>query len=744
MEALTLLRRWAEQHDDPFLCEELDRLVAILEEEPNLADDRLKAPETWVERQPGRLNEDDWCALLRDLAQRLAACDRHVQAEECLRIGLRRYPNQPAIYDQLAEVTLLQGRTQQAIALLTRAIDLSNVQNKPTEARLIRLSAIALQSNPRLAREAAERARAELSKQTSRTIDDVTEGHLQVDVALAGIEAHEENYSVAEHCYRRILEQRPDTISALEGLGQLYIRLGRIAEAVVLFERVKDIDPTRGDWALMNARRFPEDEESLQRLEQLARTPSMEGSVRTRLLFQLPAAWEKHSNYAKAFALADEANGASRRLLRYDAKAHRQYCARIRHAFPKALYENRPGYGSASTLPVFVVGMPRSGTTLVEQLIAGHSRIRGAGELGVIPRVIAGMERWERQTGSGRHYPDCVDDLDAYVTRRIAENVLTELQEYASGADHVVDKLPHNFENIGLIRLLFPRAKIVSVRRDPRDIAISNFFIDYAGKHGGMGFAYDLDWIGEQLADHNRLMLHWQRVFAGEILEVRYEDVVDDPATSARQILEYIGVDWEPQVLDFHTLPRPVKTASAWQVRQPLYAGSKGRWQRYEQHLGPLMAGIQRRIAADPIDMVTLPEPGLLNVGVDRYRNGDLDGAEYRFKRLLHYVPQHAAAGFMLGLIYVRKGHRADGVALMEQAVERCPWNREWRRDLARAYRMDARDQAAALLDDRTDPVGRTAEARATDEHAIRLEYLFLSGESTCADSGSAVTGARR
>ena len=159
--------------------------------------------------------------------------------------------------------------------------------------------------------------------------------------------------------------------------------------------------------------------------------PSMEGSVRTGLLFQLAAVWEKRADYDKAFALADEANAASRRLLRYDPKAHRQHCARIRHAFPKALYENRPGCGHETTLPVFVVGMPRSGTTLVEQIIAGHSRIHGAGELGVIPRVIAGLERWERHTGSGRRYPDCVDDLDPQVTRRIAENVLKELREYA-------------------------------------------------------------------------------------------------------------------------------------------------------------------------------------------------------------------------------------------------------------------------------------------------------------------------
>ncbi len=384
--------------------------------------------------------------------------------------------------------------------------------------------------------------------------------------------------------------------------------------------------------------------------------------------------------------------------------------------------------------------MPRSGTTLVEQIIAGHSRIHGAGELGTIPRVIAGLERWERHTGSGRSYPDCVDDLDPKVILGVADNVVSELREYAPGADHVIDKLPHNFENIGLIKLLFPQAKIISVHRDARDIAISNYFMDYANKHNGMGFAYHLEWIAEQLTDYNLLMQHWETVFPGEILNVRYEDVVKDPTASARTMLAYIGVDWEPQVLEFHTLERPVKTASLWQVRQPLYTSSLGRWRNYRQHLGPFASAAKRTISVDPIEMVTLPEPGWLNRGVDRYREGDLDAAEYLFKRLLTYLPEHAAARFMLGLIYVRKGHCDDGIGLMELALERCPWNRHWRSDLAQAYRLVARDQDAVALGAHSDSTA--ALAPNAEESPLRLDYL-LCEESTCPSSGSPITGDR-
>jgi hypothetical protein len=303
----------------------------------------------------------------------------------------------------------------------------------------------------------------------------------------------------------------------------------------------------------------------------------------------------------------------------------------------------------------------------------------------------------------------------------------------------VVDKLPHNFENIGLIKLLFPRARIISVRRDPRDVAISNYFTDYAAKHSGMGFAYDLNWIGEQLADHNLLMHHWQRLFPNQILEIRYEHLVDDAESSARRMLDYIGVDWEPQVLDFDALERPIKTASVWQVRQPIYSTSKARWQRYRQHLEPLVASAGRRISWDAIEMVTLPEPGWINAGTDLYSQGDLNAAEYRFKQLLHHLPGHAAGHFMLGLIYMDKGHHGDGIARMEYALDRCPWNRHWRSDLAQAYRLVGRDLDATALSKADDnQLLPHAKVQSGEETAIRLDFLFLSGKTTCAHFAAA------
>ena len=373
--------------------------------------------------------------------------------------------------------------------------------------------------------------------------------------------------------------------------------------------------------------------------------------------------------------------------------------------------------------------MPRSGTTLVEQILAGHSQIHGAGELGVIPSAIAGLERWERRTGSGRHYPDCVDDLSADVVAGITASLLKDLRETlpddAPEIRHVVDKLPHNFENIGLIKLLFPNARIISVRRDPRDIAISNYFTDYAAKHGGMGFAYNLQWIGEQLADHNLMMHHWNQVFPGEILEVRYEDVVSDPEREARRMLDYVGVQWEPQVLDTSELDRPVKTASVWQVRQPIYQTARERWRRYEGFLTPLIAGTNAKIVHEPVEMVSLPVPGMLTDGIARYREGKLDDAEMLFRRLLHHVPEHASAHFMVGLICVRKGHLADGIANMEKGHQACPWNANWRRDLAQACELAGQVEKAQALRARDVGMGDKVESAMDVEpdDAIPLDF---------------------
>lgn len=693
------------------------------------AADDLAQAEEWLNRRADDLDEDEWVPLVAGWASLHISRDNHDKAEEALRDALKRYPKNIPLYKQLADVTQAQGRHFQAANLLRRAIRVSEQEakdNAPLEqlSLQVRLADAVLHQNETLARTAAEKAveiangLVENEKQTAGQIRRAT---LKALTTLARVESQEQRFDEAEKLFQDVLEREPNYLPALQGLGHQEMQRGNLEAAVALFERVRVLDPARGYSSLINARQFPEDEAVLHKMEKLARQPNLHGSINTGMLFQLAAAWEKRKDYDKAFQLAREANEASKKLLRYDPKAHRQTCARIRHAFPKALYDHRPDCGHASTLPVYVVGMPRSGTTLVEQILAGHSKICGAGELGVIPQVIAGLERWERHVGSGREFPDCIDDLSPEVSRGIAENVLKELREFDAEAAHVVDKLPHNFQNIGLIKFLFPRAKIISVRRDPRDIAVSNYFTDYQAKHGGMGFAYDLRHIGEQLADHNLMLHYWNELFPGEILEVSYEELVEDLEGVSRRMLDYIGVEWEPEVLAFNELDRPVKTASVWQVRQPVYKSSKAKWMRYKEHLAPLFEGTNAKIQCDPIEMVTLPEPGLLTQGVELYKQDKLDDAEYTLKKLLHHVPEHAAANFLVGLIYLRKGHTADGIALMEKGYRTCPWNPNWYADLLQAYEMTGNTEKAEALQ-KSRRRRRSVEAERVGDEANLLE----------------------
>lgn len=652
--------------------------------------------EDWLETINKSHNEHDFVAYLKEYTRHLFDHNEHQQAQEILNHYIKVHTTNPTLYLTLSELTRMQGYFIQASVLIQKGLQ-SNDKNIDL---WIELSTINLNLSASDARVAATTA-CELAEQ----LDDNNEKQVflaKAKSALAYAETEAGNNEEAESLFTQTLNHWPGYVPALQGLGHIKMQAGKIQQAIGFFEQIKDINPLLGDTALISARQYPDDDATLEDMATTATRASLDTNVRCKILFQLASAWEQRKDFDKAFYFAQLANQASRKLITYDKQQHRQDCARIRHGFCAALFDHRKDCGHPSTLPVYVVGMPRSGTTLVEQILAAHSDIVGGGELGVIPQVAYGLNRWERHVGSGRSYPDCVDDLTPYITHGLAEGVLSELRDLAPHAKHIVDKLPHNFEFIGLIKFLFPNAKIISVRRDPRDIALSNYFIDYKAKHNGMGFAYDMEEIGRQLADHNQLMHHWQQIFPGEILEVNYEDIVDDIEASARKMLNYIGVSWQPQVLAFNKSKQNITTASMWQVRQPLYKSSKGKWQRYQQYLAPLIKGTNAKIETEDIDMFSLPEPGLLASGVDAYNQNDLDKAELKFKTMLHYNPKHAACTFMLGSVYLRKGYYDDGIQLMEDALIIAPWQEPWHQQLDAARKLS--QQPTSINESATQP----------------------------------------
>ncbi|OAN51303.1 tetratricopeptide repeat-containing sulfotransferase family protein [Magnetospirillum moscoviense] len=600
---------------------------------------------------------------------------RHDDAWRILREALDETPATPSLLELAAEVAQVRGRFGEAGHYLDLAL-----KEAPDRASLWRRRAMleARRQSGKSGRDAADKA-LEMTRERGGP------AHALSLATHAHVLANEEKHKEAESAYREALELLPNCVPALNGLGQLLMQLGRVDEALSQFERLKAIAPLQAWSQLIQAREVPDDPAVLEQLEKAALRPSLEGPVQAHMLFTLAMAWERKKDYAQAWKFASAANTASKERLRYRPEVHHHQVEREMARFSKEFMRSREGFGSPSPLPTFILGMPRSGTTLVEQILGSHSKVFGAGELSLIPELIQKLNAWEAKLGSRREYPECIDDLGLDESKRFAEKHLTELRAYSPDAERIVDKLPHNFEHIGLIKLLFPNAKILHLKREPRDVAMSNYFIDYSAKFGGMGFAYDLSWIGEQLVDHQRLMDHWHKVFPGEILEVDYDSLVEDVEGWARKIITFLDLPWEKNILDFQNLDRAVRTASVWQVRQPVYTSSKAKWKNYAEYLAPLEA----TLAEVPPLPVPLPLPklpsGLFLGAMEHLQANRPAEAETAFRTLLNARPAHAAARHFLGAALFAQQKPEEACKEMRRSLELLNTHPQWFENLARA-----------------------------------------------------------
>jgi hypothetical protein len=301
--------------------------------------------------------------------------------------------------------------------------------------------------------------------------------------------------------------------------------------------------------------------------------------------FAAAKAYDDLKRYDDAFAYLTRANALKRKAIAYDEPQVLNLFERIRSTFTAALVDAKAGGGSAAQTPIFVLGMPRSGTTLVEQILASHPRVKGAGELKDMNETINSVRGSD---GMQLAYPEFVADLSRDDLVRIGDAYTSRLARHAPGAERITDKMPSNFYFLGLIHLALPGAKIIHTQRNPVDTCLSCFSKLFAGEQNQ---TYDLAELGRYYRAYHGLMAHWRSVLPkGAFLDVQYEDVVADTETQARRILDHCGLAWSPAVLDFHRTERPVKTASARQVRQPIYGSSVARWRNYERFLGPLLA----------------------------------------------------------------------------------------------------------------------------------------------------------
>jgi len=322
------------------------------------------------------------------------------------------------------------------------------------------------------------------------------------------------------------------------------------------------------------------DASEVERLKTLLSQPNLPVEDQIATGFALGKVLDESDQFDEAFARFSQANTLLKQSRaaageRFDIDAFRRQVGDIIDAFTPKFFAERRGWGDASELPVFIVGMPRSGTTLVEQIAASHNDIFGAGELRDVGRIVEGLGgdvalgKWER---------DSINNA--------AKRHLDRLRGLGGLALRVTDKMPDNVLQLGLISLLFPSARVVFCRRDPRDNCLSCYFQWFSA---GNQFSFDLVDCGRRYMEIDRLTRHWLNILPLKMMEMRYEELVTDLEGQSRRLIDFLGLPWNPACLEFHKTERTVMTASAWQVRQPIYNSSVGRWRHYERHLGPLL-----------------------------------------------------------------------------------------------------------------------------------------------------------
>jgi tetratricopeptide (TPR) repeat protein len=482
----------------------------------------------------------DYAEALGNLALAVANLERLDEAAELLRRAIVTEPQHPDLHLRLGFVLVNQGRLEEAQATLEQVLALC-----PTSHDAFNL----------LGRIAFMRG--------------------SLDLALAH--------------YRRALELKPDLIDACSGVGHALHSLGRFAEAADAYRRALELDPenTRSHLNLTAAKTFIEGDPQLAAMEVLECSGRVPEGERLFLHFALGKAYADLNEHARSFEHLLRGNALKRAQVRYDEAATLALIARIETIFTPALLKKKARLGERAHLPVFVLGMPRSGTSLIEQILASHPHVLGAGELTTLEEVIGEV----RASRDLLPYPDCIPALDAASIRRIGALYLTRVRHLApAGTIRVTDKMPSNYLLIGLIHMALPNARIIHTVRDPVDTCISCFSRLFMLEHN---YTYDLAELGRYYRAYQRLMAHWHRVLpSGRILDVRYEELVANLEREARRIVAYCGLDWDPRCLAFHRTQRPVRTASAMQVRRPIYMSSIGRRRVYEPFLGPLIAAL--------------------------------------------------------------------------------------------------------------------------------------------------------
>ena len=521
----------------------------------------------------------DYPEAWNNLGNALRETGRAQEAEAAFRAALAQRPDYFNALHNLGGLLLELGEADAAIAVLERALAL-----EPGSPQTLNSLGCALGQAGR----AAEGVEA-LKRALDSSPDDALLHHNLGDLLRAAGRLEQ-----AAAAYEQAVRRREHFTDALNNLAATRKSLGEMAAAETLFRQILDRDPYHFE-ALRNlsqCRKYgPGDLAEIQAAEALLADPARTEAARISLHFTLGKMWDEYGDPDRGFVHYREGNRLKHRASRFDRERHQGLIDRLIGTFSRDFLAANSGLAGADERPVFIVGMPRSGTTLVEQILSSHPDLFGADELVKLSLLAEGLP--QRLGRPDLPYPECAAHLDRQRAADMARAYGAYLVERAGeGYARVSDKMPYNYLHLGLIALLYPNPRIIHCRRDPVDTGLSIFFQHFTQRNATNDFADDLGEIGFYHRQYQRLMEHWRQALPFPLFELRYETLVAEPEETTRALIDWVGLPWHEDCLTPHATKRAVQTASGWQVRQPVYASSVGRWRRYGAHLEPLLTAL--------------------------------------------------------------------------------------------------------------------------------------------------------
>ena len=464
------------------------------------------------------------------------------------------------------------GDDKTAIDLINRAIELN-----PDDAKAYYNLGNALQDQDRL----------EESIQAYRQAIEIRPAYAEAFNNLGKALQQQDKLEESIQAYRQAIEIDTDYVEVYNNLGTLLRELGRLESAVQSYRKALSINPNNvvAHYMLAKIKKHLDYDDEIQTMENLLEAADTTDEQKIHLNFALGKAYEDLRMYEKAFGFLLDGNRIKRSTFDYDVSEDRAKIAKLMKTFDDRLFNRWAGCGFDDDTPIFILGMPRSGTTLVEQILSSHNKVYGAGELRDLGFTLFESNPIFKYPA----YPDNMVELNGDDFAQFGAVYVGRLRQRFGYPRYISDKMPGNFLHIGMIKLILPQAKIIHCQRHPLDTCLSCFKNNFTS---GQSFSYQLTELGQYYRLYQDLMSYWAEVLGDYILHFQYEDLVADQETQTRRLLDFCGLEWDSSCLSFHQTDRSVKTASVAQVRRPLYSGSVELWKNYENWLQPLISSL--------------------------------------------------------------------------------------------------------------------------------------------------------